>query len=90
MANLNIKDEQGIKESPGCKSSDLDPLLDSDNPSAEKEIVDFDQEKEEEMFNELSEEELNGILEKQKSKRELDGDLNDKQDFKDKDMEDLS
>ena len=90
IANLNKKDQQEIKEFPGGETPDLDLVLDADNPTGEIEIIDFDQEKEEEMLKEHSEEDLNIILEKRKSKHELDGDLNDKQNFEDEDSKDLS
>ena len=75
-------------EFPGGETPELDSILDSDNPTEEIEIIDFDQEKE--MLKEQSEEDLNVILEKQKSKHELDGDLNAKQNIEDEDSEDLS
>ena len=90
IANLNKKDQQEIKGLPGGETPDLDSALDSDNRTEKMEPIDFDQEKEEEMLKELSEEDLNVILEKQKSKRELNGDLNDKQNFDDEELEDLS
>ena len=87
MSNLNKK---GIIESPEGDSADLHSKLNSDDPTKENGIIDFDQENEEDKIKKLSDEDLSFILEKQRSKLELDGDLNDKQKFRDEDMDDLS
>jgi hypothetical protein len=89
MANLDKNDEREKNNTILNETVDYDSILDGDNPSLNKEVIDFDQEEEDEVFNELSEKDLNDILQKQRSKHELDCDINDKENIKDEDSDDL-
>ena len=89
ITNLKKKDEPGINEQFGGKFDDLDAILDPDDLAKDNDIIDFDQEKQEESLKKLSDEDLNTILEKQRNKHDLDGDLNDNQNIKDDDFDDL-
>jgi CRP-like cAMP-binding protein len=89
LANLDKNDEREKNNTILNKTVDYDSILDGDNSSLDKEVIDFDQEKEDEVFNELSEKDLNDILQKQRSKHELDCDINEKENIKDEDSDDL-
>ena len=89
LANLDKNDEREKNNTILNETVDYDSILDGDNPSLDKEVIDFDQDKEDEVLNELSEKDLNDILQKQRSKHELDCDINDKENIKDEDLDDL-
>jgi CRP-like cAMP-binding protein len=88
--NLSRKNVRQIDEYNEGEITDLDSALDDHNSNKDSEIIDFDREQEEEMINEVSQEDLSAILEKQRSKNNIDNDLNDKKKFEDENSEDFS
>ena len=70
--NLHKKDGDEISRSSESVTPDLGTFIDPGDNTEEADILDFDQMQEEEIFEALSDEELDTIVERQKSRHELD------------------
>ena len=70
--NLHKKDGDEISRLPESVMPDLGTIIDSGDNTEEGDILDFDQMQEEEIFEALSDEELDNIVKQQKSRHELD------------------